>query len=127
MQQVREGIKDKMFLSSPIIVYCHKIYDHDTSISNMWFNTCELKTMIYPVFWVSVILVSFISQIIQMQVYTGKPLHMKFSRNKQFAFTNIVQANELRLTIHLVNTEPCAYEHFNKLTLTNLMMYLMEK
>jgi hypothetical protein len=51
----------------------------------------------------------------------------ELSRNKQFAFTNIVRTNKLRPPIHLVNTEPCAYEHFNKLISTDLMLYLTEK
>jgi hypothetical protein len=43
-------------------------------------------------------------------------------RNEQFVFTNIAWTNKLRLPIHLANTEPGAYEHFNKLTLTNLII-----
>lgn len=45
----------------------------------------------------------------------------EFSRNEQFIFTNIAQTNKPWLQIDLTNSEPHAYEHFNKLTLTSLM------
>jgi sRNA-binding regulator protein Hfq len=45
-------------------------------------------------------------------------------RNEQFIFTNIARTNKLLLPIHLTNTEPRAYQHFNKLTLRNLTIYL---
>jgi hypothetical protein len=40
---------------------------------------------------------------------------------------NIARTDKLRLPVHLTDTEPRAYEHFNKLTLTNLTIYLMKK
>jgi hypothetical protein len=43
------------------------------------------------------------------------------------AFTNIARTNTLRPRIVLTNTELRAYEHVNKSTLTNLMIYLMKK
>jgi hypothetical protein len=51
----------------------------------------------------------------------------ELSRNEQFIFTSIAQTDKLRLPIYLMNTEPRAYEHLNKLTLTNLTIYLMKK
>jgi hypothetical protein len=51
----------------------------------------------------------------------------KLPRNEQFIFTNIAQTNKLWLPIDLTNSEPLTYEHFNKLTLTNLMIYLMKR
>jgi hypothetical protein len=38
----------------------------------------------------------------------------ELSINEQFVFTNIARTNKFRLLIHLTNTEPLAYEHFNK-------------
>jgi hypothetical protein len=38
----------------------------------------------------------------------------ELSRNEQFVFTNIARTNTFRLKIHLRNTEPRVYEHFNK-------------
>jgi hypothetical protein len=38
----------------------------------------------------------------------------ELSRNEEFVFTNIAGTNKLRPLIHLTNTEPRAYEHFNK-------------
>jgi hypothetical protein len=40
---------------------------------------------------------------------------------------NMVRATKLQLSIHLMNTEPHAYESFNKLTLINLMIYPSKK
>lgn len=49
----------------------------------------------------------------------------ELARKEQFVFTNIAQTNKLWLPLHLMNTEPCAYKHFNKLTLTNVMIYII--
>jgi hypothetical protein len=57
----------------------------------------------------------------------GRTSAYKLSRNEEFLFVNIAQTNKLWLPIHLLNTEPCAYEHVNKLTLINWMIYLMKK
>jgi hypothetical protein len=51
----------------------------------------------------------------------------KLSRYEQFVFTNIARTNKLRLPIHLTNTEPSAYEHFKKWTLTNIKNIFYEK
>jgi hypothetical protein len=48
--------------------------------------------------------------------HTGEPL-----------LTNIAGANKSRLPDHLTSTEHRAYEQFNKLTLKNVKIYLMEK
>jgi hypothetical protein len=40
---------------------------------------------------------------------------------------NTARTNKLRPPIHSTNTAPRACEHFNKLTLTNLTIYLMKK
>jgi hypothetical protein len=37
---------------------------------------------------------------------------------------NTARANKLRLSIHVKHNKCRAYEHFNKLTLTHLMIYL---
>jgi hypothetical protein len=36
-----------------------------------------------------------------------------------------LMVTKLLIPIHLMNTEPRTYEHFNKLTLTNLTIYLV--
>jgi hypothetical protein len=51
----------------------------------------------------------------------------ELSTNEKLVFTNIARTNELLLSIHLTNPEPRAYEHNNKLTLTNLTIYLMKR
>jgi hypothetical protein len=48
----------------------------------------------------------------------------ELSRNDQFEFTNFARTNKLRLKVHLTNTAP-SHKHFNKLTLTDLRIYLM--
>jgi hypothetical protein len=44
----------------------------------------------------------------------------ELSRNEQFVFMNIARTNKLRLPIHIANTEPRAYEHFNKLNFKDI-------
>jgi hypothetical protein len=57
-------------------------------------------------------------------VCTGESLLTNLQETEQFVFTNIARTNKLRLPIHLMNTEPRPYKHFNTLTLTNLTIYL---
>jgi hypothetical protein len=59
--------------------------------------------------------------------HTGGLLLNELPRNEQSIFTNIARTDELQLSVNLANTEPHAYEHFNKLVLTDLMIYLMNK
>jgi hypothetical protein len=47
----------------------------------------------------------------------------ELSKNEKFLFMNIARTNKLRLQMQLTNIKPRAYEHCNKLTLTNLTKY----
>jgi hypothetical protein len=58
--------------------------------------------------------------------YRGNSIY-EISRNEQFVSRNIERTNKLNLQVHLANTEPRAYEYFNKLTLTNLTTKLTYK
>jgi hypothetical protein len=53
-------------------------------------------------------------------------LYLRTFKNQLLVFTNIARTNKLLLPIHFTNTEPRAYEHFNKLVLTNLTIYLIK-
>jgi hypothetical protein len=48
------------------------------------------------------------------------------SRNNKLEFMNMARTNKLLFPIYLTNREPRVYEYFNKLTLTNLTIYLIK-
>jgi hypothetical protein len=58
---------------------------------------------------------------------TNEPLLTNFQETNNSYLRNIARTNKLRLPIHLTNTEFRAQEHVNKLTLTNLTIYLTNK
>jgi hypothetical protein len=47
--------------------------------------------------------------------------------DNSYTYINTELNNRFRLPIHLTNRKPHAYEHFNKLTLWNLTIYVMNK